>query len=95
MDDVRKTQEQGLQEAVAACRHPDRQRSRNRSCSKAARPTKRFVGDWVSHGGGNLKAFRCRFDSPTSGWKVLVDVTYEKERDSIVNIKSKIKNANI
>lgn len=37
MDDVRKTQEQRL-EAVAACRHPDRQRSRNRSCSKAARP---------------------------------------------------------
>jgi len=52
MDDVRETQEQELK-AVAACRYPDRQHSRNRSCSKAARPTKRFVGDWVSHGGGN------------------------------------------
>jgi len=50
MDGVREAQEQRLED-VAACRRPDRQRSRNRSCSKAARPTESFVGDWVSHGG--------------------------------------------
>lgn len=55
MDGVREAQEQRLED-VAACRRPDRQRSRNRSCSKAARPTERFVEDSVSHGGGNFSA---------------------------------------
>jgi len=81
MDGVREAQEQRL-ESVAVCCCPDRQRSHNRSCSKAVRPTKRFVGDWVSHGGGNWMFFvhNCRLGLLTPDWKVLAGVMILKRK---------------
>lgn len=81
---------------VAVCCRPNHQRSRNRSCSKAARPTERFVGDWVSHGGGNWTLFvhNCRLSSSTPDWKVLTGVIKKTRycgKDDILRVK----NANI